>query len=201
MNKINMKNNFAKASLAIGFSVGIPLLFIIFRALPIGSTFSYVMVGIPILFVIWGGTALWSIANAIKYFRVRQRFQFFTALVPPIIFACALLNPFGLLHSCQDAGDILHFLVMRSAYMVEISKLPSNYGPKLVVFNTGGMTWASGGYVYDDSDEVLLPIGRQSANWLDRASKTELACQGYSVRPFLTGFSLSKHFYLANFTC
>jgi hypothetical protein len=63
------------------------------------------------------------------------------------------------------------------------------------VFNWGGMVWASSGVVYDESDQVARPQERQSDDWRERASGTELACEGYGVRPLL------DHYYLVSFPC
>ena len=187
--------------LRAGFSVGVPLLLVLIRATPYGTSFMYVMIGIPVLFVSWGGVAIWSIFDAIRFFRAKENSKLFIASIAPTIFACVLVSPFGFLYYCQDLGDILRFVAKRASYMEEIAKLPSTNEPKLRVFNNGGMIWASAGYVYDESDEVLLPPERRSIQWKARAGNTELVCPGSTVRPFLTGYSISKHFYLASFTC
>ena len=58
------------------------------------------------------------------------------------------------------------------------------------------MVWASSGLVYDETDQVSLPAGRQSADWLAAASRTELGCEGgYDVQP------LWDHYFLASFSC
>lgn len=93
------------------------------------------------------------------------------------------------------AGDVLHFVVMYPFYIAEIKKLPANGEPKLMVFNFGGMIWASGGVVYDESGEIEKPPGDQSAAWKLRAEQNELSCDGYSYTPII------RHFYIASFTC
>ncbi len=190
-----------KPFLGPGFTIGIPLLLILIRATPLGASFTYVMIGIPVLFAAWGSVAILSMFTAIRTFRAKQTSQMLTALIAPTIFAYVLVSPFGFLYYCQDIGDILRFLAMRTTYMERIANLPLTNEPKLLVFNNGGMLWASAGYVYDENDEVLLPPERRSIQWKVRAGNTELACPGSAVRPFLTGLSLSKHFYLASFTC
>jgi len=83
--------------------------------------------------------------------------------------------------------------VARPYYDRAVASLPSTR-PRLIVFNWGGMAWASGGLVYDESNEVTLPAGRQSAAWKAKAANTELGC-GYGIQ------SLWSHYYLASFAC
>ena len=62
------------------------------------------------------------------------------------------------------------------------------------MFDWGGMSFASHGLVYDETDQVALPKGSQSADWLAQASHSELSCEGYGVR------ALWDHYYLAEFS-
>jgi hypothetical protein len=103
-------------------------------------------------------------------------------------------------HLCNDGGDVVHFIVERSSYLNEIRAIPLNGEPRLLVFNRGGMSWASRGYVYDESDEVVREVSQRSASWRARADKTELSC-GYYARPFPGHFSFTQHWYLASFAC
>lgn len=93
------------------------------------------------------------------------------------------------------AGDTLHFAAMYPSYLERIRKLPDDGQPKLIVFNFGGMIWASGGVVYDESDEIAKPFVDQSAAWKLRADRTELGCGHYAYT------RLFQHFYLADFPC
>jgi hypothetical protein len=43
----------------------------------------------------------------------------------------------------------------------------------------------SHGFAYDESDELALPQGRQSAGWLRRASGTELAAPEWVAKRFV----------------
>jgi hypothetical protein len=116
------------------------------------------------------------------------------AVLPAAVLAAAL-EPWAFVHFCNGLGNMLHFEVMRSQYLSQIRAMPDSAGPKLVVFDWGGMSWASNGVVYDESDEVALPLEQQSSGWHMRASRTELGCGGYSIRP------MGGHFYLADFPC
>jgi hypothetical protein len=53
----------------------------------------------------------------------------------------------------------------------------------------------SRGIVYDESDEVELPPGQQSAVWKARADLGDLSCGKWDAR------RLSSHFYLVGFAC
>lgn len=57
------------------------------------------------------------------------------------------------------------------------------------------LIWSSRGVVYDESDEIALPLGRQSAAWLDKARKTELGCGHWNEN------RLWSHYYLVSFPC
>ena len=90
---------------------------------------------------------------------------------------------------------MIHFIAMRFSYDRTIAALPADRRPRLVVFDWGGMPFASHGLVYDETDQVSLPKGRQSADWLAQASRTELSCEGYGIQ------ALWDHYYLADFPC
>jgi hypothetical protein len=104
-------------------------------------------------------------------------------------------DPVRFVRSCDHAGDVIHFIAMKSHYDRTIAALPADQRPRLAVFDWGGMSFASHGLVYDETDQVALPRGRQSADWLAQAGHTELTCEGYGVRP------LWDHYYLADFPC
>jgi hypothetical protein len=175
-------------------AIVVPGLLVILSASPLGMNFAYVMLGIPALLLGWAiaaGIAGIGAFGAAK--RQAWRRAGSSALLPAVVLAAALqLMPF--VRSCAFVGDLLNFEIMRPRYLAEAAQIPAD-GPRLMVFDRGGMVWASKGVVYDESDEVARPQGAQSAEWRSRASHTELACGGYSVRP------LGGHFYLADFPC
>jgi hypothetical protein len=113
----------------------------------------------------------------------------------PVILLIVAFDPVRFVRSCDYAGDVIHFIAMKSSYDRTISALPAEQRPRLVVFDWGGMSFASHGLVYDETDQVALPRGRQSRDWLAQASHTELSCEGYGVR------ALWDHYYLADFPC
>jgi hypothetical protein len=61
--------------------------------------------------------------------------------------------------------------------------LRPNPRPHIVVFVWDGFA-PSGfwGVAYDDSDEIMLPPSRRSAQWKKRAASTQFAC-GFGVKP------------------
>jgi hypothetical protein len=117
------------------------------------------------------------------------------AAILPVVLLIVAFDPVRFVRSCDYAGDVIHFIAMKSSYDRTISALPAEQRPRLVVFDWGGMSFASHGLVYDETDQVALPRGRQSADWLAQAGHTELSCEGYGVRP------LWDHYYLADFPC
>ena len=65
----------------------------------------------------------------------------------------------GFVRSCNYIGDVIHFIVAKPYYDRQIAALPADQRPRLVVFDWGGMVWASSGLVYDETDQVSLPRG------------------------------------------
>jgi hypothetical protein len=116
------------------------------------------------------------------------------ALALPIALLVVALDPTRFVRGCVYLGDVIHFVVRKPYYDQQIAALPAGQ-PRLVVFDWGGTSWTSFGLVYDESDQVALPKGRQSADWLAQASHSELSCGGYGVQ------SLWDHYYLASFPC
>jgi hypothetical protein len=89
----------------------------------------------------------------------------------------------------------LRFSFSRSYYDEQVALLPADHKPRLVVFVWGGMIWASRGIVYDESDELAMPPGKQSAVWQEKARHSELSCGKWDAR------RLWSHYYLVGFPC
>ncbi len=117
------------------------------------------------------------------------------AAILPVVLLIVAFDPVRFVRACDYAGDVIHFIAMKSSYDQTIAALPADQRPRLAVFDWGGMSFASHGLVYDETDQVSLPKGSQSADWLAQASRTELSCEGYGVR------ALWDHYYLADFPC
>ena len=187
------QSRFPRWLVAIG--LGVPVALILLAASPLGTDFLYVMVGIPALLFVW---AIAGVAALIVSARSAMRKDWrrcVIASVLPIVLLVVALDPFGFVRSCNYIGDVLHFIIAKPYYDRQIAALPGDLGPRLVVFDWGGMVWASSGLIYDETDQVSLPRDRQSADWLAQASHTELSCGGYGVQP------LWDHYYLASFPC
>ena len=89
----------------------------------------------------------------------------------------------------------MRFAVTRSYYDHQVALLPTDDMPRVAVFNWGGMIWSSRGLVYDESDEIALPPGQQSATWKANPHIGELSCGNWDAR------RLWSHYYLVGFSC
>ena len=179
-------------------ALGVPLaLIMLFASLGFGALF----VAIPISFG-WGLAGIGSLICCIRSaMRKAWRRSLLTAILPVTLLLVAL-NPLGFLYSCMYLGEIVRFSALKYSYDRIIADLPANERPGLVVFIWDGFLGASNGVLYDATDQVTLPPGHQSADWLARASHTELGAAtqerehcGYSVQP------LWAHYYRASFWC
>jgi hypothetical protein len=160
---------------AIG--IGVPIALIAFAASPLGPNFFYVLVGIPALLFLWVVAGLGALIVSIRSAMRKEWRRCVLAAILPVVLLIVAFDPVRFVRSCDYAGDVIHFIVMKSSYDRTISALPADQ--RLVVFDWGGMSFASHGLVYDETDQVALPRGRQSGDWLAQAGHTELSCEGY----------------------
>ena len=174
----------------------VPAAQILFAASPISTDFGYVVYGTPFVFLVWIVMIPWS---AHHFIRVAQRRLSLKRTNARAIFAAAaILGVIGFLpflHTCNYLGGALRFAMTRSNYDHQVALLPADDKPGEAVFNWGGMIWSSRGVVYDESDEIALPVGQQSAAWRDKAAKTELGCGHWHEN------RLWSHYYLVSFAC
>jgi hypothetical protein len=178
----------------LAVTAGVPLALVACDASPLGPDLFYVLLGIPALLGLWALAALLAMFGMIGSSRAHARRRALSFAILPAIVLANALAPFVFIRLYNLAGDTIHFEVMREHYQHVVDALPKTGQPKLVVFDWGGMVWASQGIVYDESDEVALPSAKQSPDWRGRASETDLVC-GYSATP------MGDHFYLADFAC
>lgn len=178
---------------AIG--LGVPIALIAFAASPLGPNFIYVVVGIPVLLFLWVIAGLVALIVSIRSAMRKEWRRCVMATILPVVLLIVAFDPVRFVRSCDYLGDVIHFIAMRSTYDRTIAALPADQRPRLAVFDWGGMSFASHGLVYDESDQVALPRGRQSTDWVAKASHTELSCEGYGVQ------ALWDHYYLADFPC
>jgi len=179
----------------IAIGLGVPLALIVFAASPLGSDFIYGKLGIPGLLFTWAIAGAGAVVVSVRSAMRKEWRQCLIALVLPIVLLAVALDPIRFVRTCNYIGDVVHFIISKPYYDRAIAALPSDQRPRLVVFDWGGMTWASFGLVYDETDQISLPAGRQSADWLAQASHSELSCEGYGVQ------ALWDHYYLASFPC
>lgn len=184
----------------LGWAVGIPLLLIGINATSLGADFGFVLLGIPVLMSLWALAALVAGYKAVRAMVRSQWSSAGIAAVLPVTVICVGFIFLPFIHFCNDAGDLTHWLIRRSTYLEAIQSMPANGAPRLWVLNVGGMIWSSRGYVYDESDEILLNTGSQSKSWTARAAHSELSC-GYSARPFPGHLTFTRHWYLVSFPC
>jgi hypothetical protein len=181
-------------------AIGFPALLILLEASPIAPDFFFVLIGIPALYLAWVGLGIWSAVLTVKWLRQRiWRHAVINAVLPLVILGAGL-NFIGFIRFCNNAGDTIHFYVRQDSYMKMVRATPQNGEPRLLIINLGGMSWASRGFVYDESDEVMWESVRQSPDWKARAQKSELGC-GYGAVPVPGPSTLSKHWYIASFAC
>ena len=179
----------------IAIGLGVPLALVVLAASPLGADFFYVVIGIPALLLIWAAAATAALIVSVRSALRRDWRRCALASLLPIALLVVALDPIRFVRACNTLGDMVHFVVAKPYYDRKVAALPAAEGPRLAVFNWGGMVWASSGVVYDESDQVARPQERQFADWRERASRTELACEGYGVRP------LWDHYYLVSFPC
>jgi hypothetical protein len=178
---------------AVTIGVLVPIALIAFAASPLGPNFFYVLVGIPALLILWVIAGLGALIVSIRAAMQKQWRRCILAAILPVVLLLVAFDPIRFVRSCDYAGDVIHFIAMKSDYDRQIAALPADQ--RLVVFDWGGMSFASKGLVYDVTDQISLPKGNQSADWLAQASRSELSCEGYGVR------ALWDHYYLASFPC
>ena len=187
------RSRFPRWLLAAG--LGVPLALIVLAASPLGTNFFYVVVGIPALLLAWAIAGVGALIVGVRSAMRKDWRRCVIASVLPVVLLVVAVDPIRFVRSCNHIGDVIHFIVAKPYYDRQIAALPVERGPRLVVFDWGGMVWASSGLVYDETDQVALPRDRQSADWLAQASHSELSCEGYGVQP------LWGHYYLADFPC
>jgi hypothetical protein len=176
---------------AIGF--GVPIALIAAAASPLGPNFFYVVAGIPALLLLWVIAGLVALTISIRSAMQKEWRRCVLAVILPVVLLIVAFDPVRFVRSCDYAGDVIHFIAMKSRYDRTIAALPADQ--RLVVFDWGGMSFASHGLVYDETNQVSSPKGSQSADWLAQASHTELSCEGYGIR------ALWDHYYLVDFPC
>jgi hypothetical protein len=194
------QDSLAKKLWPVWIAIGLPLFLVALNSSPIAPNFVFVMIGIPALLGMWACLGIWALILSFRRMRRREWSRAVVCAVLPLVILGAGLRFREFIHFCNYAGDVAHFIVERPSYIKEIGATPLGGEPRLIVFNRGGMIWASRGYVYDESDEVMREEPLRSPSWKVRADNTELNC-GYYAEPFPGHLSFTQHWYIASFNC
>jgi hypothetical protein len=135
-------------------AIGFPLLLIVLNATPLAPDFVFVTIGLPALLLVWAAAGIYALALAIR--RLQQRLWNQSAIDAVLPFILGIVS--------------LHLFIVRQRYSVQaVLETPTNGEPRLLVFNRGGMLWASRGFVYDERDEVIRDPSVQSSAWKNRS--------------------------------
>ena len=154
----------------------------------------FILLG-PLLLVIWVAASLWAGVLAVRSVFRKAWGQAAVALMSPIFVLPLALHLETVAVFCNDVADTIHFTSLRVIYEKRIAALPPD-GHRLAVFDLGGLLWASRAIVYDETDQIMVGAGHQSAD--RRARATELACQ-YLAKPVPGPTRWSRHWYLVYF--
>lgn len=73
-------------------------------------------------------------------------------------------------------GDTLSFYPMYPTFERKVNDINGPEKDKLVMFTMDGWLDSSRGFAFDGSDEMVLPVGKQSSNWKKRVKGMELEC-------------------------
>jgi len=174
--------------------LSIPFVDAVYLATPMSIDLSSLLVDALLAFV-WVGIALGGAVSCVLAVRRRKWQAALSWLAVPTLITMGFLNLPYVTSSTFIAGSALRFAILLPQFRADLARESRTGEPVLRVWNRGGMIWHSSGIVYDESDEVALPPGRQSAAWQKRAQQSELACEGFHVVP------LVDHFYIADFPC
>jgi hypothetical protein len=153
------------------------------------------LIFVPVIVLVMLGATVVAVVIIIRALRTKRWRSAISAAVLPLVAIAVCIYPYGAMQTLREAGDRFHFYVMRSHYLAEVAARSNEAQPRLIVWNWGGMIWSSKGVIYDESDEIALPVTSQSADWKSRASGSELVCGDYSFE------ALGNHFYLTYFPC
>jgi hypothetical protein len=172
----------------IALACGFPIVLILLWAGP----FVLAFVGAPILMMVWASSALLASVFAFSAARVRLwRRALSVSVLPLATFAAIATDVWAV---AIETGETIHFHVMRRSYLEGVAKLPSTGDPRFVLWQWGGFV-VGHGVVYDESDELRLPLSERSAAWKKRVENTEIGACG------VWGTPLGDHFYLVRTGC
>lgn len=96
------------------------------------------------------------------------------SLSPLLLLILAVHDPSSVPYDLTVPGKMVHFLAVKPQYDREVATL-SKAEPRIKVWDWGGALLISGHIiVYDDSDQVAMPVRKRSRQWIQRSYGTEL---------------------------
>jgi hypothetical protein len=198
MSILNMANRwFPRMVLSLGF--GLPVVAVLMAAFLVSQPL-WELIVVAVCVLIWTISAATASVIALRYALSKRRAATVMAAFLPCMLAISVITMFSPWRYVLIAGDEVHFLIYRSAYLKEIAQTPLTGEPKLTLFELGGLISTSTiAIVYDASDELALPAVKRSRDWQARA-KSHLYCEP-EVLPFLRLGRFTEHFYLVAFNC
>lgn len=153
--------------------------------------FDVAFFGVPVLLFAWLCATLLALAMIVRSARARNWRRVISWSLLTLVTVVALANAELLWQFAIETGQRIHFQVMRSSYLQDVSRLRSGE-PRFAVWLWGGFG-VGHGVVYDESDEIALP--ERSEAWKKRVSNSEVGACG------VWGTSLGDHFYLVRTGC
>lgn len=164
------------------------VIFALIQAIP-DSRFYAIFFVAPFLFFVMAGAALEASIVVIDSFMKKAKRKALSAAILPLVFVLYLLNLSSVLQFSSDLGEIINFYTMYPYYQSKVAELSKTKGQHLAVFTLDGWGPYSTGIAFDDSDEIALPAGKQSADWKARAMGTEISGVSWSAS------RIQGHFY------
>lgn len=160
------------------------------------ESFFFILYILQPLLAVWGigticATILAICAASRKAWRRAASAAIFPVIVAAIVLPLLLLG----LNFLYLAGSLFRLEFLRSSYLPSVRAHPLVDGQRIVIFIWEVDFGPSQGAVYDESDEIALPIGKQSPAWHKQADHTLLSCESYDAWP------AGGHFYLVDFGC
>jgi hypothetical protein len=153
-----------------------------------------------VVFIIWACSALLALGIAIFSASVGQWRRAVSMAVLPLVKLVLIANAGTVGPLATEMRYRIHFHAMRRNYLEDVSKLPSSGELRFAVWDwgplePGGLTLLTRGLelhnevVYDESDEIALPLQERSSTWKKRMADPSVGSCGVLE-------SLGNHFYL-----
>ena len=138
-------------------------------------------IGVLTVYLIWCGSALGFFIAILTWLYRRQWRRAASTLILPASALAALLNLHVVAKATIWVGDRLVLLATFPSYSREISNLPHQQGPHIATLpwrDLNGFQMDLGYVllVYDESDEIALPVQERSAAWKENAG-SDLQCR------------------------